>query len=76
MTKIALIGEFHDAEKKLLKETILIILKYLITILNNLKKELADCDGIGIRTAKLPKEVLTHLQILKLLQAWCWIRLC
>ena len=66
MTKIALIGEFHDAGKEILKRNNINYIEIFDYTLDNLKKELADCDGIGIRTAKLPKEVLTHCAKLKI----------
>ncbi len=66
MTKIALIGEFHDDGKEILKRNNINYIEIFDYTLDNLKKELADCDGIGIRTAKLPKEVLTHCAKLKI----------
>ena len=66
MTKIALIGEFHDAGKEILKSNKINFIEIFDYDFENLKKQLADCDAIGVRTAKLPAEVLSHCKSLKI----------
>ena len=66
MTKVALIGEFHEAGKKILEENNINYFSTFDYDFENLKNCLSDCDGIGIRTAKLPAEVLSHCSKLKI----------
>ena len=66
MTKIALIGEFHDAGKEILTSNKINFIEIFDYDFENLKKQLADCDAIGVRTAKLPAEVLSHCKLLKI----------
>ena len=66
MTKIALIGEFHDAGKEILTSNKINFIEIFDYDFENLKKQLADCDAIGVRTAKLPAEVLSHCKSLKI----------
>ena len=66
MTKIALIGEFHDAGKEILTSNKINFIEIFDYDFDNLIKQLADCDAIGVRTAKLPAEVLSHCKSLKI----------
>ena len=66
MTKVALIGEFHEAGKKILEENNINYFSTFDYDFENLKNCLSDCDAIGIRTAKLPAEVLSHCSKLKI----------
>ena len=66
MTKIALIGEFHDAGKEILSRNKINFIEIFDYDFENLKTQLADCDAIGVRTAKLPAEVLSHCKSLKI----------
>ena len=66
MTKIALIGEFHDAGKEILRHNKTNFIEIFDYDFENLKKQLADCDAIGVRTAKLSAEVLSHCKSLKI----------
>ena len=66
LTKIALIGEFHDAGKEILTSNKINFIEIFDYDFEYLKKQLADCDAIGVRTAKLPAEVLSHCKSLKI----------
>ena len=66
MTKIALIGEFHDAGKEILSRNKINFIEIFDYDFEYLKTQLADCDAIGVRTAKLPAEVLSHCKSLKI----------
>ena len=59
MFKVALVGEFHEAGKDLLRSKKIDIVETLKYEIKDLQVTLADCDAIGIRTAKLPAEVLS-----------------
>ncbi len=66
MLKVALVGEFHDVGKIFLKNKNFDIIEIQNYDFEYLKKHLASCDAIGIRTAKLPKEVLSECKKLKI----------
>ncbi len=66
MYKVALIGEFHQAGKQILEKNNINYFETLDYDYNNLRTLLIDCDGIGVRTAKLPSEVLAACKKLKI----------
>ena len=65
MFKVALVGEFHNVGKEYLKNNKINIVETLKYEAEDLKNILSDCDAIGIRTAKLPEEVLSKCKNLK-----------
>ena len=66
MFKVALVGEFHEAGKNLLRSKKIDIVETLKYEIEDLQQTLSDCDAIGIRTAKLPAEVLSKCKNLKI----------
>ena len=66
MFKIALIGEFHQFGKNILKKNNINFFETFDYDLNTLKIKLKDCDAIGVRTAQLPAEVLSECPKLKI----------
>ena len=66
MFKVALVGEFHEAGKNLLRSKKIDIVETLKYEIEDLQQTLSDCDAIGIRTAKLPAEVLLKCKNLKI----------
>ncbi len=66
MFKVALVGEFHDAGKELLRSKKIEIVETLKYETADLQETLKDCDAIGIRTARLPASVLSKCKKLKI----------
>ena len=66
MFKVALIGEFQQVGKDLLEKNNINYFETLDYDIESLKLKLSDCDAIGVRTAKIPSEVLSHCSKLKI----------
>jgi len=66
MYKVALLGEFHESGKELLKKNNINLVETFEYDPDHLKKTLVDCDGIGIRTSILTEEILSSCSKLKI----------